>query len=178
MSQITIALLLLNVLLLFAFLIKSKVLFFMSSGLRILFFMFFIISITSLLLPAPYQFLADQLLKQMGILSSIQSWDQNFFVTTLSDGAKDVVDGIKGLFGSGGSEEDLTLSQGFFEENFYPLFLNLVTMLLRIFSAVISLLGMGVTIYLSFATSAVYDNAVLKNRIENLEERIRFLEER
>lgn len=149
----------------------------MSTSIKLGFFLFFFLSLTVLLLPGVYETSADFTLRQAGIYQSIQDWDQNFLVSTISGTTNDVIGSIRDLLGDEEFAEEAVVSETFFEDNLYPVLLNTVTVILRIALGTISFLAMIGSIYLSFATSTVSEVQVLRDRCSQLEERISSIEE-
>lgn len=180
MNIISIVFLIIIAIISFIFLIRSKLIHIMSLGLRIGFVSFIVIALTALFIPAIYNKVADLSLKGIGIHSAIVDFDDTIDINSFTEAPGDIVDTIINLFGGTSndtnSEETNPDDIGYLEDSLYPLLVDLISFLYRSIAAILSLLGLIVIVYLSYATSGVTDNdalmhnyAILQQRVENLE---------
>lgn len=177
MNLITIVLSILLFVLFFLFLMRSKLISLMSASLKITFFVLLITALSGLFTPQLYTMLADLTLKQTGTLETLQMLDEQFIINDIAETSEDLLQDIENFFT--GDEEESTDEQeqgGIFERNIYPGLVKLIASIYRILATFLSIIGLIVIVYLSYATSGAGDIQKLKSRVVKLEERLKQLE--
>lgn len=156
------------------FFLRWKIVGLMSWGLKLAFPILLVIALSALFLPQVYNSGADLMLRQAGTYTTIRSLDKN--IAAIGNVPGNILGNLGNIFNSGGSTQTNSDKPGFLESQLYVSLINLIGFLLRIFTLILSLIGMGVVLYLSYSTAGVTQSAELQIRVKQLEERLSALE--
>jgi hypothetical protein len=179
MSFLTILILALVFVLTGIFLVRSKIIGLMAQGLKLGFAFCIFVIILSLFVPSVYTKLADLTLRQSGTLAKIQTMDDSMSFNVVKETSENVWEDFEDFLNINKESEDAQdekKTEGFLEDNFYPGLVSLTAGILRFAAIVLSLLGLVGIIYLSYAAATVDETRRLQVKVQNLEERLRVLE--
>ncbi|MCA9385940.1 hypothetical protein KC717_04805 [Candidatus Dojkabacteria bacterium] len=164
------------------FLIRSKLIRVMSFGIRVTFIGLILTTIVSLFGSDLFTQLADASLKKSGVHEVIQEVDSTLRFDFVKDSAEDIWDDLKGLFGGDEeveqAEEIVINEEGVLETRLYPLLVNMIGNLYQYTTLILSLLGLILLTYISYATQSVQEAVKLDHKVNALEKRLRVLEHR
>ncbi len=173
------SIILLGILLLFTgvFVLQKKLIHIMSLGLKIGFVICALLLLTVIFVPKFFDSVAEFTLKQSGTQEKLQELDDSFYINDINQTGNDILEDLEGLFG--GEQEvkdDGKKDQGLIEETIYPGFKSLLSTTYKFFTIFISVFGMAIITYLSYATLSLNQTSLLKKRIDRLEKRLTELE--
>jgi len=175
MDILTIIILILLLILTFLYLIKSKIIFIMSSILKLGYITFMVLALSAILTPSIYNTLSDFALKQGGVYEKIQEIDENYIVNYIPESTEDFWSDVESIF-TNDQEEVEEIEEGFFEENIYPSLVKSLATLIRYFVLLISILGIVLIIYISYTLIGSTDIQKLKKEFRILSQRVDLLE--
>lgn len=176
MDIIVLAVLLVLAILLVVFIIRRKVIGAMSTLLKLAFPAFLLLALSALFVPQIYLTVADFTLTQSGTLDSIRSIDKT--ISPLLRFQENIFNGIGDLLSSGQQETEQSDQTGYLEENLYSKLIDIYGGVLRIIALIISIAGMAVVIYLSYTVESSGELYHMRNKVKELENRIKLLESR
>lgn len=178
-----------------AMFLRKKLFSAMSIGLKVVYALAVVGVVTSLLIPQIYRFTADKALRYSGVYDEIAAMDEKFVLVNIVSGSTDIVGDIKdqingildGILNrpgdsagedSGSAEDTVEANEGYFTENLYPIFVNVLSAFLRFTSLVVSLLLLLLVVYVSYGMGGAGDIARLEASVAKLEAKIAELESR
>lgn len=171
-------------------LIKNKLVRLLAASLHITFYILLVITLLSLFIPVIFTKTAEFTLTQMGTLQSIQQIDKATSINNLIEPTEGVIDEVNSLIGwfnenfNINKESDSETStdnsfieikkedQGLLEQNLYPALVSLFATIFQFLIITVSISGMILIIYASYATSSITELQKLQSRVEELELRI------
>lgn len=165
MTIITILLILLLALLTLLFVFKRQITVFMAIVLRVFFAVFLALALSALFLPQIYQSLSDTSLRQVGVYSTIRSFDSN--ITGVTNAPSNILDSI---FNPGKATTET--APGPLESGLYPSLVSLFGGIYRIATLAGSITALIVIVYLSYATAGVVQSTRLEHRVRELEHKL------
>jgi hypothetical protein len=158
------------------YVLRNKIVLMMSSGLHIAFVLFISTAIISLFIPTVFNSLANYTLENMGTLTSIQDIDKSISLDTVLEPTQNVIDEITSWWPWNNTQENIQTNsnatqktKGPLETNLYPSLVSFIENTYRIVTLLLSIIGMVVVIYASYATGNVH-------QIDRLEKRVKYLE--
>jgi len=149
----------------------------MSSVLKLGYIAFMLLALSAIFVPSIYTSLSNFTLKQSGVQAKVREIDKNYIFNYIPESSEDFWDDVESLF-SNEKEESPELEEGFFEVNIYPSLVNIFATIIRYTSLVISIFGIILIIYISYAMMGSGDIVKLKNEYRKLSQRIDKLENR
>lgn len=178
-----------------AMFLRKKLFSAMSIGLKVVYALAVVGVVTSLLIPQIYRFTADKALRYSGVYDEIAAMDEKFVLVNIVSGSTDVVgdikDQINGILDdilnrpgdapsedTNSDEDTVEANDGYFTENLYPIFVNVLSAFLRFTSLVVSLLLLLLVVYVSYGMGGAGDIARLEASVAKLEAKIAELESR
>lgn len=150
-----------------AYFMRSRIVIGLHWALHVTFPALAIVCLSTMFLPQIYTSAADNSLKAWGTFATLQSIDSG--VQNLISAPQNIFWGIQNLFGTTPTP---TEKFNYAESQVYPTLVNNLSLIFRLLAGGISILGMLVIIYLSYATGGVYEAAKLKQRVKELETRV------
>jgi hypothetical protein len=101
----------------------------------------------------------------------MQKFDDDLYLNDINQTSQDIFSDLEDLFSSkeDGNDEKEDTSQGLIEKSLYPGFIELLSVIYKILTIFLSVIGMIIIIYLSYATLSVRETTSLEQRIKNLE---------
>ena len=151
-------------------------------SLKLGFFSFLFITLISIFIPKVFTYLSDFSLKQVGVYESIQNFDKTVTLNFITEGAEDLKDKLLDLLTNDNqnvTQKDTTQNnQGPLEKNLYPSIVQLIALIYRIVTILMSFAGLFGIIYLSYSTSGATDLADLRRKVSVLENKVKMLEEK
>lgn len=176
-----------------AMFLRKKLFSAMSVGLKVVYVLALIGVITALLAPQLYHFSADKALRLGGVYDQVADLDERFVLVNIVNGSSDVVGGIRdqvnGLLddllnrpqekpSEDTIETEENAEEGYFTENLYPIFVNVLAGFLRVTSLIVSLLLLLLVVYVSYGMGGAGDIARLEASVAKLEAKVAELESR
>lgn len=151
------------------FALKQQILIATDLLLKVFFAIGAILTTVALLWAAPFLYLSDASLESTGVKQSLISIDQQIESVNPSN----VIDGIRDFFsGEEQLAEEDSASPGYFESTVYVNLVNTVSNVLRVVIASVSLILMGIIVYLSYATYGASKVSKLEHRVRELESKL------
>lgn len=140
---------------------------------KILFFVSIIGALVGVFTVAPFVKLAEHSLKNAGTLESLQKIDEALPVTKVISPVKDIVEKIKNMWNKNEINPNTAMpineEVGLLEAEVYPHLVSLIAQTYRSATMLLSLLGLVLSVYMSFSVAGITELEELKNRIASLE---------
>lgn len=172
MNAFTIIALIILVVMVVVFLLRSKLLLALHFLIKVLFPTFAVFVLVALFAPGVYITMSDWSLHQIGTYDSLVQFDKQ--INSVVSGPQNIWNGIQDLFG--GADHPGQPAQPL-ENQVYPGLVSGLAFIYRILCLSLSLIGMGVLVYLSYTTASQTEVEMLKRRVHYLEQKINHAEE-
>ncbi|WKZ31303.1 MAG: hypothetical protein QY318_00830 [Candidatus Dojkabacteria bacterium] len=176
-----------------ALFMRKKLFSVMSVGLKVLYALGIIGVVTALLLPQIYTWTSDKLLQASGVHDRIVELDEQFvFLNIVKDSVgnvDDITDRLSDFLNNlrdsdsdddASSQEDEATeseSEGYFTENLYPIFVDILAGFLRLIALIMSMVLVVLVVYVSYGMSGATDAARLEAKVASLEAKLSKLED-
>jgi len=172
MNTVTIIVLIILVVITLVYLARKKLIVLTVASIHLVFPVLLLVSLSALFLPQVYHSLTDFGLQQTTLPSQFKNLDN--IVGTPAQLPQTILGEIGNLLGQ--KSTTTTPVPGVIETQLYPQFVNLISEVIRFFSLIFSIIGLIVTIYLSYISSSMTDYVKLEQKYENLLIRLNKLE--
>lgn len=178
MTFITILVLFLVLLFASLYVFRNKLIGFMSASITGIMVISGVAVVVGLFIPSVFTIGASKTLENAGTLEALRKADGTVSFTGVTDVASGAWDTIKGWFGQTPTPNapSKEVKKGILEQNIYPELVNSLAGIYRILTIVLGLALMGISVYLSYATSGVAEAVVLSARVADLEARLASME--